>query len=63
MRVSVDEGECIGCGLCADDCPEVFEIVSGCSRVLGDASAVDEAHRVCVETAADVCPTAAIQVD
>ena len=25
-RVYVDEEECIGCGSCADICPEVFEL-------------------------------------
>jgi ferredoxin len=25
-KVRIDENECIGCGSCADICPEVFEI-------------------------------------
>ncbi|MEO0248840.1 MAG: ferredoxin [candidate division WOR-3 bacterium] len=26
MRVSVDEETCIGCGLCTETCPDVFEM-------------------------------------
>jgi ferredoxin len=26
MRVTVDEESCIGCELCAETCPEVFEM-------------------------------------
>jgi ferredoxin len=25
-KVRIDEGECIGCGSCADICPEIFEL-------------------------------------
>lgn len=24
MKATVDQNSCIGCGLCANDCPEVF---------------------------------------
>ena len=26
MKATVDQNACIGCGLCANDCPEVFEM-------------------------------------
>lgn len=26
MKVTVDQDTCIGCNLCADTCPEVFEM-------------------------------------
>ena len=26
MKATVDQAACIGCGLCANDCPEVFEM-------------------------------------
>jgi ferredoxin len=55
----VDPELCIGCGLCADICPEVFS--------LGDD---DKAHVIegascegdCCKEAAESCPTSAITV-
>lgn len=26
MKATVNQDSCIGCGMCANDCPEVFEI-------------------------------------
>ena len=36
MRVTVDEETCIGCGLCAETCPEVFEMNDEKARVKVD---------------------------
>ena len=36
MRVTVDEETCIGCGLCTEDCPEVFEMNDDKARVKVD---------------------------
>jgi ferredoxin len=64
MRVTIDPGECIGCGLCSEDCPDVFELrEDGLSWVLPADGRVHEAQRDCVETAADVCPTEAIRLE
>jgi len=60
-KVTVDKDACIGCGLCADTCPDVFS--------LGDDGKADvksqEAARAnlsCVKDAASTCPTEAIKV-
>jgi ferredoxin len=58
-HVSVDPHLCIACGLCADICPEVFE--------LGDEYAVIKENAAfdaeCCQEAADACPTEAITLD
>jgi ferredoxin len=65
MKVIIDHDECIGCELCADDCPEVFEMRDGLSWLKGNGAEgpADDAHRGCAEEAADVCPTEAIVVE
>ena len=61
MRVTVDEETCMGCGLCAETCPEVFEMNDEKVRVKVDEVPGDLAD-TCRE-AADDCPVEAIQVE
>jgi ferredoxin len=72
MRVMVDREECIACGACYEDCPEVFEEDpdDGVSCIV-DTYRVDDDPAVgqvpddladCVQAAADGCPVEAIQV-
>jgi ferredoxin len=61
MRVTVDEETCIGCGLCSETCPEVFEMNDDKVRVK-----VDEVPENLAETcreAAENCPVEAIQIE
>lgn len=59
MKVSVNQEECIGCGVCAQICPEVFTMDddAGVSKVIrpegGD----------CAQEAADSCPVSCILVE
>jgi len=73
IRVTVDRDECIACGACYEECPEVFEedpddglsrIVEAC-RVDGDPAVghVPDDLADCVQAAADGCPVEAIQVE
>ena len=58
MNVKIDKDACIGCGLCADSCPEVFALDTD-----GTASLVDVPD-ICadkVQDAADTCPVGAIE--
>jgi ferredoxin len=52
----VDEEACIGCGVCADICPDVFEIVDEISQVK-DADACSSCD---CQRAIDTCPVDAI---
>ena len=58
MNPSVDQELCIGCGLCADIAPSVFELGDdGFSHVIG---APGPGTADAVQDAADSCPTSAI---
>lgn len=59
MNVRVNQDECIGCGVCAQICPEVFDLDedAGKARVLRPEGAE------CAQEAADSCPVGCIQVE
>jgi len=59
MRVTVDEETCIGCGLCAETCPEVFEMNDDKARVKVD-EVTEDVIDSCKE-AVENCPVEAIQ--
>ena len=59
MRAYVDQDTCIGCGLCAATCPEVFELNDdGKAQAVADTT--DE-NRDAVMEAIDGCPVSAIR--
>ncbi len=58
MKVSVNEELCVGCGLCANTCPEVFEMQGDKAIVKGDVVPA-EAEESCKQTKDD-CPVEAI---
>ena len=58
MRACVDQGLCIGCGLCASVAPEVFEMnADGKAIAVTDTT---EANGESVTSAIDGCPVSAI---
>ncbi len=61
MRAIVDEETCIGCGLCAETCPEVFEMSDDKALVKVD-EVPEHAMEACKE-AVENCPVEAIQME
>ena len=62
MKAHVNPDTCIGCGLCVDISPEVFEMDDeGLARVIDGADVDGSAGDV--KEAAEQCPVDAIEVE
>ena len=57
MKVIIED-TCTACGLCADTCPEVFEIGDEIAEVLMDE--VPKEYEEATQQAAEECPVEAI---
>ena len=60
MKVTIDADACVGCGLCANTCPEVYEMKDDKAVVIGDV--VPKEHEQAAKQGADDCPVTAIAV-
>ena len=61
MKVIVDPDLCIGCNVCEDACPEVFEVrEDGIAYVIAE----DPAHELYgpIRDSVEMCPVAAISI-
>ncbi len=61
MKAIVDEELCIGCGLCEDTCPEVFEMGEDIAKV--KANPIPEDAIESAEQAVEECPVEAITIE
>lgn len=61
LKASVNKNACIGCGICIDICPSVFEFdpqaISEASTIMVNPSVANSAKK-----ASDACPTSAISL-
>ena len=71
-KVSIDQNECTGCGLCYnDECPDVFVEGDGGNSSLQasfqkgspDKGEIPDNLKECALKAADACPVSAITVE
>jgi len=60
MKVKVDEETCIGCGVCVDTCPEVFELAD--DKAIAKVNEVPKDLFESCKEAADNCPVEAIEL-
>lgn len=62
MKPIVDPDLCIGCGVCEDACPEIFQIRDdGLAYVIAEDPEPESYG--CVHDSMDMCPTDAITVE
>ena len=60
MKVFVDRNGCIGCGVCVEICPKVFQLADdGLSEVIAEPTGNEDA----VFEAAQSCPVEVIHID
>jgi ferredoxin len=60
MKAVIDDDVCTGCGLCAESCPEVFDLTNDTATVKGD-EVPEDAMDTCRQAAED-CPVEAIAI-
>ncbi len=62
MKATVDRDTCVGCGLCVEVCPEVFEMGDDDVAVVKAGVVPADAEDVC-RAAAEGCPVDAISTE
>jgi ferredoxin len=61
MKATVDPDLCIGCGLCPEICPDVFEMPG--DKAFAKVDPVPPEAEAACRDAAEQCPSSAIKVE
>jgi ferredoxin len=61
MKTTVDKDLCLGCGLCADLCPEVFQMEE--DKAVAKVDQVPAGAEDACRDAAQQCPVEAIKIE
>ncbi len=62
MEAKIDRDACIGCGLCVEICPEVFEMDDEQIAIVIKSPIPDDAQND-AKDAEEQCPTSAISIE
>ena len=61
MKVKINAELCVGCGLCANNCAEVYAMKD--DKAVIQANPVPEAAQECARQAKEDCPVDAITIE
>ncbi|MDP2920897.1 MAG: ferredoxin [Candidatus Omnitrophota bacterium] len=61
MKVRIDEDLCVGCGLCVNTCPDVFEMKD--DKAVVKVKALPPGSEDSVKQSKDECPVEAIIIE
>lgn len=61
IDVKINTQKCVGCGMCMNLCPKVFELKNGKSSIKKNAPL--EKNTDCINQAASLCPVQAIKIE
>ncbi|MCG2726666.1 MAG: ferredoxin [Elusimicrobia bacterium] len=62
MKAIIDEEACIGCGVCAGECPEVFEMNADNKAIVKGDTVPANKEETC-KTASENCPVTCIKCE